>query len=71
MISVKRIVHTIDDYTEEILEWGLLGRGSTGGGEVSVQDDVPDEMGLGLPSAGGSDTGILLIVLYITALQHE
>ena len=43
---------TVNDDTEEILERSLLGGCSTGGGEVSVQDDIPDEMGLRLPCTG-------------------
>lgn len=45
-------IHTVDNDTEEVLERSLLGGCSTGGGEVSVQNDVPDEMGLRLPCTG-------------------
>jgi hypothetical protein len=49
-------IHTINDDTEKVLERSLLGSCSAGGGEVSVQNDVPDEMGLRLPCTGRSDT---------------
>jgi hypothetical protein len=64
-------IHTVDDDTEEVLERSLLGGHSAGGGEVSVQDDVPDEMGLRLPCTGGSDTRILLIILNIRTLNSQ
>ena len=45
-------IHTVNDDTEKVLERSLLGGCSTGGGEVSVQNNVPNEMGLRLPCTG-------------------
>jgi len=50
--TTVRGVLTVDDDTEEVLERSLLGGCSTGRGEISVQDDVPDEMGLRFPCTG-------------------
>ena len=62
---------TVNDDTEEVLERSLLGGCSAGGGEVSVQNDVPDEMGLRLPCTGRSDTRVLLVILNITSLNSQ
>jgi hypothetical protein len=64
-------IHTVNDDTEKVLERSLLGGHSAGGGEVSVQNDVPDEMGLRLPCTGRSDTRVLLVILNITTLNSQ
>jgi len=62
---------TINNHTEEVLEWSLFCRKGGGGGEVSVQNDVPDEMRLRLPCSGRSNPRILLVILDVTALRSQ
>jgi hypothetical protein len=64
-------IHTVNDDTEKVLERSLLGGCSTSGGEVSVQNNVPDEMGLRLPCTGRSDTRVLLVILDVTSLNSQ
>jgi len=64
-------VLTVNDNTEEVLEGSLLWGCSTGGGEVSVQNDVPDEMGLRLPCTGRGDTRVFLVIFDITTLDGQ
>ena len=64
-------IHTVNNDTEKVLERSLLRGHSAGGGEVSVQDDVPDEVGLRLPCTGRSDTRVLLVILDITSLNSQ